>query len=330
MKINNLLTLVVVVFIASCSNDNDMFPSFSDDCNWETSLNDIISDNESLFGSRNFQIIGTRKIENLKVNEDLFYSGKYGFFPIYSETDSVYKIVDYDEICKNASKHNFKKEKTDSLIRSFIEKADDYDIVELTWKCNSDIFNSLALFNKRTGELEYDNMLFNMSSVSSYNAENFSLLLTQFEVECVKTASDVVNYYQGFDLAATAGVSWSVFGTWDHHTYMTEYLNEYHYTDYATFKLSFINISPISYVSPYFNGATFVRYANRSVALQPRYALDYAIWAGPQGVFNSSNFSFAETESYFLGRFNGNGEGKIRWYQEAINPRYSYWDVPKH
>lgn len=328
MKIKTLLFSVLLVFMASCSSDSD-YPLFNEDYSWESSLNEIVIDNKELFESRDMRIIGTKKLDDLKVDEDLFFSGRYGFFPIYSEEDSVYTIVGYEELERNADKYNFDKNKVYGKFNDYLENANDYDVIELTWICNSDTINSLALFNKRTSELEYDNMLFNMTSVSRYNANNFSLLLTQFETECVLDTVDVVEYWSGSDLVARAGVAWSVYGKWDHPN--TIYLEDdifYYIIEEKDFLLTSVSISPISYTSPYGGGETFVRYENHSVSLQPYYVVYYAIWAGPSGGFNSYDFSFSEIPSIFYGRFLY-GDGKYRKLDEYISPRYTVHKIPK-
>ena len=57
-------------------------------------------------------------------------------------------------------------------------------------------YNSLAFFNTRTGELEYDNMLFNMSTISRYERESFSrtIVITETESGVADSGSDCVEY----------------------------------------------------------------------------------------------------------------------------------------
>lgn len=330
MYLKNLSLIVKGLLLASCSNDSDFFPTIDNNCSWETSIDGLITDNKSLFDSRGIRIVGFERKKDIQVNRDLFYGGEYGFFPVYSPQDSVYKIVKYEELVKNAKEYGFNPQKSLNKIDSLLNNKDNYEVVELTWCCGNDLFSSLALFNKLTGELEYDNMLFNMSTISTYNKNGFSMMLSIFEVSKVVDDADYVEHKVGDVLISKAGVRWEVYGSWKHDIVVLRENEQYIYLhDYAFFSLDHVDLSEIKHGN-YDGGNYFIRKGNYSSLYSQYYNIRYAIWAGPNGGFNGTGFNLIEPESTFNSRFNANeGQGKIVEINERIEPideyRYIYF-----
>lgn len=316
--------------LLSCNND--LLPSIEDDCNWETTLSDIIDDNKELFLDRQFQIVGAKLLVGERLTKELFMSEKYGAFPLYSETDSIFKIATYQQIANGIEGNKqIDINKINNRIDSLVLNADNYDLVELKWNGSGGTFYSVALFNKKTAELEYDNMLFNMSTIERINKNDFSVMLSRYESgsNLLLTVTDVVEYRISNYLLAKAGVQYSVFGTLDNPKLVYANDDYYYYCQENTFTLDALTISPISYTanSSY---STYVTYRNRSTKYQRRYILDYAIWAGPTGGFDSGDFNVeVEPELSFLGRIYS-GDGKIRHINESKVGHDSLIIVPKY
>ncbi len=330
MRIKDLSLIVTGLLLASCSKDSDFFPTIDDNCNWETSIDGIITDNKSLFESRGIRIVGFERKNDIEVNRDLFYGGEYGFFPVYSTQDSVYKIVEYEELVKNANKYGFNPQKSINKIDSLLNNKDDYEVIELTWRCGKDLFCSLALFNRLTGELEYDNMLFNMSTISTYNKNGFSMMLSMFEISKVVDEADYVEHKVGDVLISKAGVRWEVYGSWKHNiVVINEDEQSIFLHDYSYFSLDHVDLSEIKYGN-YDGGNYFIRKANYSSVFSQYYNIRYAIWAGPNGGFNGTGFNLIEPERTFNSRFNANeGQGKIVEINERIEPTDQYYYIYK-
>lgn len=317
------------MIIVSCSNNSDFFPSFNDDCSWESSLKDIISDNKDIFAGMDIEITDVKLMKDMSIDSTLFFDSKYGYFPVFSKKDSIFEIIKYDEIDRNEREYSFNKKVVNDKISKLLEKSEDYDIIQLTWRFGSDKFKSLSLFNKRTGELEYDNMLFNMTTISKYNGLPFALMLRGAEdPKHDFSGSDIVTYSDGLEIVASAKIDWIVKGHWD--TY-TDLVNEdnynYYYVTFYTYCVDSTRIWSTRSAEPGYE--TFAEYSNKTSPYQPRYWFLYAIWAGPLGEFNSNNFNLNTTgPTSFSERFQV-GSGLFRDVQHSPHQEPVYFSVPK-
>ena len=293
MKIKNLTLIIAAMLSASCANDNDFFPSFDDNCNWKTSLDEIITDNDQLFENRGIKITTIKFLKDISVDRELFFGDQYGSFPVYSKNDSVFTVITYNELVKNSDMYSFDTTSVVKNINRLIENSEDYEVVELTWLCENKTYNSLAFFNTRTGELEYDNMLFNMSTISRYERESFSrtIVITETESGVADSGSDCVVYQIGNSILAKSGINWTVRGTWDRNLYY-DYEDDYYiyYNVYSTFTVSHVQMTPISYILSDDDSDVFYETRDYSVSGSSTYNFTYAIWAGPQGGLNLNQF----------------------------------------
>lgn len=295
MKTKISVLFVLLTAFVSCYNESDLFPEFNDDCNWETTLNDIISDNEDLFDARGFNIVGMDVLKDVVLDSTFFYDENNGYFPVYSETDSVLKVMFYKEIeeSRDASDTRFSGIKV--KINDLISKQNDYYFVQLTWQYGSDKFNTLALFNKRTGELEYDNMLFNMTTISKYEKTLFSRFLNEFESQdyLVSDYDEATYCNEGGSLVAFASLYWVVNGHWDTYQVIIKEGGHKYLNTYYTFVLDDVVLGEENYASSGYDYLNFN--ADYSVPLQPRYEIKYVLWAGPLNGFILSSFNLATT-----------------------------------
>lgn len=312
------LTGLLTAFV-SCYNESDLFPAFDDDCNWETTLNDIISDNEELFDVSGFKIVDMKYLDDIVLDSTFFYDEKNGYFPVYSKTDSALKVLSYNEIEESKDANDTRFLKIRNKINNLISNQDDYYCVQLTWQYGDDRFNTLSLFNKKTGELEYDNMLFNMETISKYSYEGLSKILTRYETDnYVLSRSVYVQYRSGDTLIASAGLNWNVFGDWNisYNVFPDETNTYLYYVYHFTFSFDHIDVYPTSYIRPSCGGDTFIRYLPGGYNHGPKYSLYYALWAGPKGNFYDVGFSFAENDLVFYHRFD-KGAGEFCLYEET-------------
>lgn len=190
-------------------------------------------------------------------------------------------------------------------INSLLDNADDYDVIQLTWSYKTDSFNSLSLFNKRTGELEYDNMLFNMSNLSKYNRDNFSVFLRGTEVsyqivDTIITDSTSFEYREpanyGSVKASITGI-WRVSGYFEPNTYKTfEDEHFIHYVTVYTYRFINVSLSTRRFVADS-SYDTFADCVSFSVPMDTRYNFVYALWAGPAG-------DFIDKDTYALTKLN--------------------------
>ena len=334
MKIKDLSLIVTGLFMASCSNDSDFFPSYDDSCDWGTTLNEIVTDNKELLADRSIKITGMKFVDKLRVERDLFFGDQYGVFPVYSKVDSAFTVLTYSQLMKDSSNYCFDTTAVIKKINDLLVHADDYDVVELSWLCGDNQYSSLAFFNKRTGELEYDNMLYNMSTIKKYEKEGFSRALVFSESQIVRSGSDYVEYRDSYNnLLAKSGYNWNVHGTWRHRiTDIDEDDYNYYYFVYSVFSMDHVALSVIDYSTS--NGQVYHVALDESIRDSWQYYFHYAIWAGPYGgldILNGTGNPFnlrLEENSDFQERFS-EGNGRIVHVRETIPPTSDCWVVPK-
>ena len=108
--------------------------------------------------------------------------------------------------------------------------------------------------------------------------------------------------------------------TEDCYVYVIMHDNKYHHMD----------IGDISYTSDQSLYKTYVCFNNTSIKYEPRYSIDYGLWAGPIEKASSPNINPILTTEDFLGYFSNEGSGKVVHHMESI---YQFDDViyiPKH
>lgn len=314
----NLLLLFCMSGIAmSCSND--LLPVFDDDCDWQTSLSEITVDNKELFADRGMEITGACQMKDMKLDRELLCGGEYGSFPVYSDKDSIFTVLTYDELRKDAKKYNYDMDKVDSRIDSILSHADDYDIIQLEWTGRAGKFYTLALFNKLTAELEYDNMLYNMSTLARYDSQELSVMVSGFEFgSYLMTKSDVVVYYENLLPMASAGLEWDIYGVWDNPILIYADTYYYYYNMAHTFTYDQLYVRQIR--SACYGYETHVDFRNFSTPREKKYTLRYALWAGPEntlhldGTYNLENISL--TDAMFQNMFKF-GVGKLETLTES-------------
>lgn len=315
--------------ILSCSNDSSFFMSNEVCGDWQTSLNEIISGNKDIFADMNVEITDVKLMKEMKLDTSFFYDNKYGYFPVFSKHDSIIEIIQYDEIDKRSNEYSFNKEIINKKINRLIQKSDDYDIIQLTWHFGNDNFKSLSLFNKRTGELEYDNMLFNMNTISKYDGSKFILLLQKAESFPANfSGSQSVRHTINGSTVASSSISWNVWGHWINSTYLTyeDSLRKRYMTVY-TYCYDSARITPSKYYTGGFDA--FNQYGNYSVVYEPRYSLKYALWAGPVNDLDTTHFILnAENNTGFQGRFRV-GQGILETISGSPRRDPDYYEVLK-
>ena len=336
MKIKNLLFIIAGVLVASCSNDSDFFPSFSDDCDWRTTIDEIITDNDQLFEGRGIKITSMRFVNDMRIDRNLFFGDEYGSFPVYSKKDSLFTVVTYNELVRDSNNYSFDTVTVIKAINKLLEDADDYDVVELSWVYENNTYNSLAFFNRRTGELEYDNMLYNMSTISRYEREGFSRTISGTEIQSAVAVSgtDYVEYRKYNTLFASAGINWAVNGEWHHIIYDTAYYDTAYYycNSTAFFSISNVSFEPFEYSA--INYDSFIDTRDLSVSGSSTYNFRYAIWAGPVNGLNLNQFgdyksyTIYEAPSLFESRISA-GEGRLVVITDMVQATNGLVPIPK-
>ena len=278
----------------SCSMDDALLPEFSDDVNdWNETLDEIMSDNGALLASQGFTLVDMECLEDAALDSAVFFSGEYSYYPAYSREDSTLQVLKYEDIASDAD--NTYVLDTDAICRKISRLLSDrarYDLVRLTWNYRGETFQTIALFNRLTCEFEYDNMLFNMATVSRLDADEMKQLLTRSEIQnCVESGMDNVDFYQYGNLCAVARMQWWAVGHWVIHelqdTTIRYYSHEYVGWDNQSWAGD----------SEYGSYDTYVDFIEISIPTSRYYGFRYTLWAGPKGQFNQGQYGSITLQS---------------------------------
>ncbi len=330
----SLTILALFLVVMSCSNDSYLTPIFDDSMiDWKESMSDIMGDNKDNLENRGFVLKDMEFLTDVKLDSSLFYSGDYCYYPVFSKKDSVIEVLKFDDLQHLEGGHSLKTEAIKSKISQLMTDKDKYDVIRLTWMYNGKVFPTLALFNRLTCELEYDNMLFNLTTLSRLDTNEMVQLLNRSENQMeVDSGGDAVYYYENGSSVASASVHWSAIGHWnpvvydphpnknvndtiiDHWIYYI-YRHERVITSKSTWAAS----------SAYGSFADIIEITT-PIPNPSYYSVKYALWAGPKGGFDNGNWNILIVNEINMNNRISSGEGfmKAKTIYPYREPTYGY------
>lgn len=214
-----LLTLTIGMSIASCSNDYEFYDDGWESQSWETSLNQMVSQNVSLYSNseiflKDYQVID---INTLDSTSFINFNAK---FPVLTGNKVClvpFAFIDFDTTMCHVKAFHIK-----NLIRYSMDHKSELIAVKLKWESNEGPFNSIALFDKKTGQLVYDNILYNTITTNNSQLNKFrKFKLTRSEnsgsgpdigsmgPSGTYTGSDAIQYGSG-----SIQINWTCYGNW--------------------------------------------------------------------------------------------------------------------
>ncbi len=297
MKKNKLLSgmllFSLLLMLSSCYSDGSFLLSFDDSStDWNSSLSEIIKNNKTMLSENNIVLESVHLLKDVELNSEAFFSGESGYFPVYTKKDSVFEIISYDNMLKDEScTYNFNISAVNKKIEKLLENKENYNVVQLTWKFDNDTFNSIALFDKKTGELEYDNILFNVVTISKLSSKNFAEILSRSEnVFYNDQGSDYVSFEKNNVKIAHVYFSWGETGHWIRTPlYQNSIIIGYSYTYIHDFLSYNFDVWAITNNPSIPNGATLGDLIDLSSI--NTYSFKYVCWAGYETAPILQNFS---------------------------------------
>lgn len=179
----------------ACTNgfeDMDIL-DYDSKSDWQQELNYLLMENEPLFNNSRLTFLKAEPIVYEELNSSSFFNEKT-LIPTYINGTEKFELLPLDYIREDSLtkhvKYGFINWKVNNLL-----KTGSYNAVELYWDFKGHQTKTIALFNKKSNELEYDNILFN---VLNDNIKNKKAQLTRTEViEPTNWGSnyDIVYYY---------------------------------------------------------------------------------------------------------------------------------------
>lgn len=203
---------LAAIMLTSCSIDithPDMKDSTRD---WRDVLSKIKTDNQLLFSENELSIVSYSPVNEYIDKTAILQEG---FFPAFHGNRAIFDIMPYEFLVNDTTVAHVNFSRIDSIANEVTDPKNDYLPVKINWKKKDHEFSTIALFDKQTGELIYDDILYNVILISQTDAESLTSLLTSAEFDTsTDSGSDFVNLYDSGVKVATASVSWAEYGYW--------------------------------------------------------------------------------------------------------------------
>lgn len=250
MKTKQLaLILTIGLLVISCANDYEFMEDYQSQ-DWETTLGQIVSENMTLYSNSDIFLKGYEETDIYSLSGYSFINpeSRYPVMTGNKITLAPYEFIRFDTLmCHVKSSH------IDNLVKNSLNHKDELVAVELQWVVKDALMNTIALFDKKSGELVYDNILYNTITMDAVKmnrlrkhkltrSENWGYSNGDFQGGFTSPGSDSYTYSLGNEWVATIYVNWVECGHWELEITPIDSLIlrfDYKYKhDYTTFTLS--------------------------------------------------------------------------------------------
>jgi len=298
-----LLTLGATMAFVSCTNiaDIDILDIGSEQRTWKQELSDIISDNAQVLQNSGLTLKSYRKLGSATFDASEFFEESTGQYPVYTGSLDKFTLMPYSFVAEDTVTMHFKM---DHLKKHVAETLADrhYTAVLLTWEKDGQTLQTTALFNTETGELEYDNILFNLITEMSIDSVDASLLSrgeNTTEPNSFDNGSDYVYFTNQFsDILASSWIIWTEFGEYIPVTYYEQDSILKTGVDYHHIRTSY-QAGGTKYNSSVTYGHSF-----EDLGASDHAFFRYIIWAGPSGtVLDLNDYSVGLNQCFYINEY---------------------------
>lgn len=267
-----------IIMLCSCTSDYGLDVLEIDmDFNrtWQQELSEVLEDYSAILDSSSVSLLDYKQIDYLDLDTSYFFNNKSRCHPIFFNSFDRFTLVSYAILKTDTAAIHFKYEYLLNSVMTLLSNIDSYNVVELKWQYNGEQqFTTYSLFDKRTNELMYDNILTNIITPESKILKN-KKVLTRSETsgsqgnsgQIIDQNTAMLDFYnRNFDLVATALSHWEEYGTWKEvpirdslnkvigYSYQYQHIRLYHYSErwsanenYITATVDFQDLSGSTY-----------------------------------------------------------------------------------
>lgn len=158
----SVLSVATIFMFNSCVNSDTYILDDYNYGNWRYELSNMISDFEVVLDNSNVSFESAKPYHG-KVDSLLFLSDENSFFPVsYRGLDNYFEIKPKSFIQKDTCTIHMPYFVIKNMVSYITEKGDSIDLIKVNWVIDGEKKQSIAAFNKFTGEFLYDNVLFNI------------------------------------------------------------------------------------------------------------------------------------------------------------------------
>ena len=225
MKIfRTAITFSLFYLCCSCSVDY-LMPELTDSTqDWESTINQIIDENESTLLKNGVRLLSMKPLVVDSLEEHYFINESNSFFPIYNQDMSEFKIAPLEEVMRDTVGYHVKISIIQDKLSSLLNQGDKLIPVTLYWSNQEKEFTTVALFDAVSGELLYDNLLYNVVLVSTTTDDMLTPMMTSSEFENSFTnGSDNVTYSINNVPIVSASINWQEYGHWTYYDVLYPY-----------------------------------------------------------------------------------------------------------
>ena len=212
-KVKMISFVITFVMCLGCTNsiDDDMLV-ISGQIGWKNELYSILEDNKDQISESELSLLDFKLHNSVVLTVDDFFN-KESLFPVYiNNLYERFELMPFYFLETDTLTTHYKADYLVEMVNLLLEE-DNHDIVELNWLHKNNKFSSIALFNKQSGELEYDNVLFN---IISQNQKLLKGTLTRAETVPINPYAigyDIVHCYSSDNtMIASAWINWYEYG----------------------------------------------------------------------------------------------------------------------
>lgn len=267
-----------IIMLCSCTSDYGLDVLEIDmDFNrtWQQELSEVLEDYSAILDSSSVSLLDYKQIDYLDLDTSYFFNNKSRCHPIYFNSFDRFTLVPYAILKTDTAAIHFKYEYLLNSVMTLLSNIDSYNVVELKWQYNGEQqFTTYSLFDKRTNELMYDNILTNIITPESKILKN-KKVLTRSETggsqgnsgQIIDESTDVLDFWnKGNELVASVLSHWVEYGTWNEvpirdssnkvigYSYQYQHIHLSHHSDrwsanetYITAKVEFQDLSGSTY-----------------------------------------------------------------------------------
>lgn len=216
-----------IIMLCSCTSDYGLDVLEIDmDFNrtWQQELSEVLEDYSAILDSSSVSLLDYKQIDYLDLDTSYFFNNKSRCHPIYFNSFDRFTLVPYAILKTDTAAIHFKYEYLLNSVMTLLSNIDSYNVVELKWQYNGEQqFTTYSLFDKRTNELMYDNILTNIITPESKILKN-KKVLTRSETggsqgnsgQIIDESTDVLDFWnKGNELVASVLSHWVEYGTWN-------------------------------------------------------------------------------------------------------------------
>lgn len=247
----------------------------------------LVGLHSDVMNSSGIKLINSEELaDNIKLTRDDFLSDGTLCFPFYVDGLYRFDLAPYRFIKKDTATTHYQSISIENYVDEALTNQNDCKKVRLTWDNNGHILQTFAMFDMKTGELVYDNILFNILNPERGCSK---MLLTRAETGGGGSTPPGVliktSLYERFDCMTAGGslISFAdgqyfVYGTWQPSPIINDAGAQigYHYTFMYTGLVFYMHKDEYRSVVP--NACAIADYVNYSAGSE--IYIKYILWAG--------------------------------------------------